>query len=481
MTSVTEEDDHDHDVHSTNEVATTTKADNNALPSPPSSSCPAIAACVRISNCHLRPNQNQWTGIIQNIVRGLTADELKKLRLVGSKEMQHLDLADPSLTCHLPLRMDRASFFKAGNGNGHGACRMPNDRVRKWLADRRRLVIDNDVDNTATNTKICPTRVANLIHDGYLNSVSELVIFDCHDHRNIIAELAQLPNLDSLRLADHEDSEEERLEELESIMACVGRMPTSLKFLDVEFDCTVHGSRLSFLERLHELTHLRLRGFDLSDGINYMRGCRSLTSLHLCHGNFYSSPSNDVNEKDLLNLMGLTKLRHVHLEGFDALSKIGLAPFCTSSSCVERLVLKHCQEMSEECLQSLGRMVHLESLHIVHSAYDDTVLFGMKSLRHLNALSSLKSLSLFYVLGNEDLSNLRVLRDLDSLETLNIAVEDEIDSEGLDLLCNSVLLGFASLRKLRIFSEDGPRQTHHKGKLEVEYSTFNFGDLVDLE
>jgi len=53
----------------------------------------------------------------------------------------------------------------------------------------------------------------------------------------------------------------------------------------------------------------------------------TLESLHLCHGDFYSSPSDDIREEDLSNLIGLINLKHVHLEGFDALSDIGLKPF----------------------------------------------------------------------------------------------------------------------------------------------------------
>ena len=253
----------------------------------------------------------------------------------------------------------------------------------------------------------------------------------------------------------------------------------SLKHLDIEFDCTVHGSRLSFLEKLHDLEPLRLRGFDLSDGINHVRALTALNRLHLCHGNFYSSPSNDVNEKNLLNLMGLTNLQHVHLEGFAGLSNIGLKLLCTTAASVKGLILKHCQYLGEECLPSIGRMVQLNSLHIVQSAYDDTRIFGMDNLRHLNALASLKSLSLFYALGN--LSDLRVLWGLVSLEALNIALEDEIDLEDLNHFCHSILPAFVSLRKLRIFSENGMKYTCHRGTLDVEYSTFNFGDLVKLE
>jgi hypothetical protein len=115
---------------------------------------------------------------------------------------------------------------------------------------------------------------------------------------------------------------------------------------------------------LHGLKHLRLRGFDLSDGISSTGGLRDLITLHLCHGNFYSSPANDVNEKDLINLMGLENLKEVHLEGFDSLSKICLKPFSTIPT-VNHFVLKHFQDINKDSLSSIGRMTHLKSLHFV--------------------------------------------------------------------------------------------------------------------
>jgi hypothetical protein len=398
---------------------------------------------------------HQWSDVIQY----LTADELKALRLAGSKAMH---LADPSLTIHLQLRMDRAPFFLADNDFTLG-------QAKDWLSNRRRLVIND------ASLSICSHRVSYLAANGYMNSVREVVIFDCHAHRNIVAPLAQLPNLESLILASHTgDREEGVLDELELLVDGVGKL-RSLKRLDVEFDCIVHGSRLCFLRQLQGLTHLRLRGFDLSDGISSMGGLRDLTTLHLCHGNFYSSPSDDVNERDLIDLMGLTNLQDVHLEGFDSISEIGLKPFSTTPASVNRLVLKHCQDLNDDCLPSIGRMTRLQSLHFVHSACDDVPLFDSRGLHQLNALVALKSLSLFYVL--EDPSDLRALQGLSSLETLNLALEDEIHQEVIEDLCQI----FRSLRKLRIFSEDCMDHSYRHGNIEIEFSPFLFGDLIDLE
>eukprot|EP00578_Thalassiosira_sp_NH16_P013679 CAMPEP_0181116832 /NCGR_PEP_ID=MMETSP1071-20121207/22164_1 /TAXON_ID=35127 /ORGANISM="Thalassiosira sp., Strain NH16" /LENGTH=444 /DNA_ID=CAMNT_0023201109 /DNA_START=146 /DNA_END=1480 /DNA_ORIENTATION=+ len=406
-----------------------------------------------------------------DVVRYLTADELKELRLAGSKEIH---LADPSLTCHLQLRMDKAPFFSSGSvDNGSFA----DGQAKKWLTNRRRLVVNDDA---SSSPRICPRRVAHLVANGFLDTVTHIVIFDCHLHRNIFALLAQLPNLESLTLASHaSDQDVGVLDDLESIVANVGEIHT-LKHLDIELDCVIHGSRLSFLRRLKYLKHLRLRGFDLSDGISYMRDLNDLTTLDLCHGNFYSSPSNDVNQKELINLMGLTQVQQVHLEGFDSLSEFGLKPFSTAPTSIKRLVLKHCQDMSEECLPSIGRMDQLTSLHMVNSAYDEVPIFDTESLHHLNTLVALKSLSLFYVL--EDPSNLKALWGLrDSLETLNIALEDELDEEDVDHLCQHILPMFGSLKKLRIFSEDIMGHYCRHGKLEIEYAAFSFGDLVYLD
>jgi len=422
-----------------------------------SSRAPPLPAGVTAA-ANLSPHQ--WSDVVQY----LAAEDFKALRLAGSKD---LHLADPSLTCHLQLRMDRAPFFSA-----HDTFTLC--QARDWLANRHRLVV-----NDARFGMICPHRVAYLVANGFLDSVSEIVIYDCHVHRSILASLALLPNIESLRLASHaSDDEEGILEELEFMVTDVGKIH-GLKHLDVEFDCVVHGSRLSFLRNLRCLRHLRLRGFDLSDGISLMGGLLNLTSLHLCHGNFYSSPSNDVNEKDLIYMMGLTNLKEVHLEGVDGLTEIGLKPFTTTPASVKRLVLKHCQDLNEECLPSIGRMEHLTSLHIVHSAYDEVPIFDAESLQCLNALVALKSLSLFYVL--DDPSDLRDLWGLASLETLNIALEDELDREDVDYLCQAVLPMFDSLRRLRIFSEDCMSYSHRSGNLEVEYAPFTFGDIVYLE
>jgi hypothetical protein len=300
---------------------------------------------------------------------------------------------------------------------------------------------------------------------------------DCHFHLNVLSTISRLPNLESLKLVDR--GEQEVLDDLESIITCVG-MITSLQHLDIEFDCVISGSRLAIISEMNNLKSLRLRGFDFSDGIHYMSTLKLLESLHLCHGNFFSSPSHDVNENDLLHLMDMTsKIQQVHLEGFASLSNNGLKVFNKQPNSLRRLVLKHCQELSEESLPCIGRMSNLESLHLINSAYDDAPIFGIQDLHHLNSLVGVKSLSLFYVL--EDVDHLRTLWGLKSLEVLNIALEEDPDEEEVEEIFLTVLSGFVSLKKLRIFSEDSMAYSYQRGGLTIECGSFNFGDQVFLE
>lgn len=342
--------------------------------------------------------------------------------------------------------------------------------MRQWLDNRNRLII-NDV-----HVKMSPSRVSYLVAHGFLDSVSEIIVHDCHHHRTMIEILSNLPNVKSFQLVDQGDHPEAR-DQLEAIIANVGKM-RSLETLDIEFDTVLHGSRLSSLMGLQFLRHLRLVGFDLSEGISYIRSLASLETLHLCHGNFYSSPVDDVDEKHLNDLIGLTNVKRLHLEGFDCLTGVGLAPFSAHGS-IKHLAMKHCQDLSEDVLTYVGRMTDLNSLHFIFGSCDDVEVFDKESLRNLNTLSTLKSLSLFYVLGDSD--DLQALPGLACLETLNVAFEDELDDEEVHNLCTTVLQCFPSIQKVRIFSEDNMDCSYSYGGLDVEQATFNFGDLVHLD
>ncbi|KAL9185203.1 hypothetical protein ACHAXT_002980 [Thalassiosira profunda] len=409
---------------------------------------------------------HQWG----DIVAYLGADDLKALRLVGNKDM-HLE--DPSLTCNLQLRLDKAPFFAPNNN-----CTL--EQARRWLIGRRRLVIND------AGANICPQRVSYLATHGFLDQVSELVVYNCHVHREIFSLLSQLPNIISLKLVSDANDQEGALDELEHVLSDCGNL-RSLTHLDIELDCVVHGSRLNFLRCTQDMKSLRLRGFDFSDGISSMGALCNLSSIHLCHGNFYSSPANDAEGKDLIHLMSLTSLEHVHLEGFDNLSDLGLKAFrravggANGGMSVKSLVLKHCQEIDDDCLPSIGRMGHLEHLHLVNSSYDDVTTFNAESLLNLNALTALKSLSLFYVL--EDPSDIQALWGLSSLETLNVAFYEPLSEEDLDCLAQAILPKLGSLRKLRIFTEEEEEMGYscRRGTVDVEFVPFAFGDLLSLE
>ena len=403
-------------------------------------------------------SNDQWMDIIQY----LDVDGFKSLRLAGNKAMC---LSDPALTSHLQLRMDKVPFFCEND------CVFSEQFIRQWLENRTRLVI-NDV-----HAKMSPSRVTYLIENGFLDSVSEVVVYDCHYHRTMVEVISRLPTIRALTLIDAGD-QGESTSELEAIIFQVGNMP-SLTTLDIEFDSVLHGSRLSFLLALQDLQHLRLLGFDLSEGINYLSHLKDLETLRLCHGNFYSSPNNDVNEKDLTDLINLKKLQRLHLEGFDCLQGYGLGAFVANGS-IQHLVLKHCQEMNDECLSYIGRMTGLASLHFVLSECDDFDVFSIESLQNLNSLATLKSLSLFRVLGS--VSDLRVLPGLCSLETLNVAFDEPMDDEEeVEDICTTALSVFPSLQKMRSFSEDCMEHSFDFGGLTVEYSEFSFGDCVYLD
>ncbi|KAL9184610.1 hypothetical protein ACHAXT_012580 [Thalassiosira profunda] len=400
---------------------------------------------------------------VLDVIQYLNVDDFKSLRLAGGKSMC---LSDPRLTSHLPLRMDRAGFF------GENELQFPEDFVRRWLENRRRLVVND------AQAKLSPARVAYLVDNGYLDSVQEIVVHDCRRHRRIVELLARAPNVSSLTLVDQSD-EREAVGDLEAILSQVGMHMHSLTSLDIEFISVVHGSRLSFLTGLYRIKHLRLVGFDLSEGIGFLGRLTSVETLHLCHGNYFSSPDQDVNEKEMTGLASLTNLKQVHLEGFDGLAGVGLGPFGAHGS-LQHFVMKHCQESAgDECLAALARMTHLKSLHYVLGSCDDTDTFDEERIQQLNALNELESLSLFYVL--EDANDIRSLPGLTALQTLNVAFDDALDDEEAENLCTIALQTFPSLQKIRVFSEDGMERQVHYGGLDLEFAEFSLGDTLCLD
>jgi len=398
-----------------------------------------------------------WT----NIISYLEVDDFKALRVGVGAGLDH-----PKFGSHLALRIDKVPFFCQND-----FCNFDEEFARKWLYKRKKLVINTE---EALNCPLEPRAMDYLLSRGFLDSITSVVVYDSLCHRRAIEKLTRLPNLKSVKLADQGDEKSSQREKLESILLNVANS-SSLTSLDVEFDSVLSGTRLSFLRGLDKLKHLRLQGFDLSDGLCNLASLSNLETLLLCHGNFYSSPDNDVNEKDLTDLVGLHKLTTVHLEGFDCLSGIGLAPFCSIG--LRSLVLKHCQELSDDCIPVLGTMTSLNALHIINSVCDDVNPVMSDKLGHLNSLVELKCLSLFYTL--DDPSYLQVLLGLVSLETLNLAFEEDLGDGEIEELCNILIQNIPSLKLLRVFSEDQDMEYNFEhGGLQVECSQFQFGDLV---
>jgi hypothetical protein len=299
-----------------------------------------------------------------------------------------------------------------------------------------------------------------------------------------------LPNLESLKLVEqhsyeavpwqliHDRKTYDALVQghLDAVVDSLGKS-MSLKVLDIEFDWVVSGRHLSVLEGMKELKSLRLRGFDFSEGIKHISNCPKIEHLHLCHGNFYSSPEQEVPETELLDLVGLTELKSVHLEGFDCMTDIGLKPFCQSKS-MKELVLKHCQLLSGDSCSTIGAMTSLNSLHIVNTAYDEIEDFETEHLVQLLLLQNLKTLSLFHVLI--DHYDILDLEGLDNLETLNCAFTCDLSEDDITLLCKTILPVLPSLKKFRVFTEDTMEMKMNRGNLEIEFVPFNLGDLAVL-
>ncbi|KAL7504804.1 hypothetical protein ACHAXN_002683 [Cyclotella atomus] len=403
-----------------------------------------------------------------NVVQFLDSDDLKSLRLSGGRE-----LCDPLLTSHLSLRVDHVPFF--------GADKQYTSRsIRRWLYNRKRLVINGH------NKNIHPARVAYLVKNGYLDSVSQVVVYDASRHGATISQLVMLPSIKALKLVDHhltggrvhsKEHDAKVQENLDAIVDSLHKM-SSLKVLDIEVDSVLSGRRLSTLESMKGLKDLRLRGFDFSEGIRHIGSLTELENIHLCHGNFYSSPEKEISEEDLLVLSGFSQIKSVHLEGFDAMTDMGLKPFCQSKS-MKRLVMKHCQDLSGDSCSTIGAMASLESLHIVNSAYDDVEDWESEHLVQLLPLKELKTLSLFYVLIDQ--YDILDLEGLDNLETLNVAFTIDMNQDEFSILCNTILPIFPSLKKLRVFGEDLMEQSMRVRNIDIEFASFNLGDVVELD
>lgn len=370
--------------------------------------------------------------------------------------------------------MDVVPFFGADK-------KYTSRSIRRWLHSRKRLVINGRDHN------IHPARVKYLVEKGFLDAVSQIVVFDCSCHGAVISQLVTLPNVLTFKLVDHHLARGGQImnkghdckvqENLDAVVDSLRKMST-LNALDIEVDCVVSGRRLSALEDMKELKSLRLRGFDFSEGVKSIGRLTQLEHLHLCHGNFYSSPEKEIYEEDLLELSDLTRIKTVHLEGFDALTDVGLKSFCQNKE-VKELVLKHCQDLSGDSCSSMGAMPSLNALHIINSAYDDIQDFETEHLVQLLPLKQLKTLSLFYVLIDQ--YDILDLEGLVNLETLNVAFTINMSQEEFCVFCKTILPVLPSLKKVRVFGEDFMAYKMTVGDLEIEFDSFNLGDMVYLD
>jgi len=373
--------------------------------------------------------------------------------------------------------MDVVPFFGADK-------KYTSRSIRRWMHNRKRLVLNGREEHT----NIHPARVKYLVEHGFLDAVSQIVVYDCSCHGAVISQLVRLPNVSTLQLVDHhlarggQIMSEERdckvQENLDSIVDSLRNISSSLNVLDIEVDCVVSGKRLTALEDMKELKSLRLRGFDFSEGVKSIGRLTQLEHLHLCHGNFYSSPEKEISEEDLLELSDLTNIKSVHLEGFDALTDVGLKSFCQNKE-VKELVLKHCQDLSGDSCSSMGAMPSLNALHIINSAYDDIQDFETEHLVQLLPLKELKTLSLFYVLIDQ--YDILDLEGLDNLETLNVAFTIDMSQEEFCVFCKTILPVLPSLKKVRVFGEDFMAYKMTVGDLEIEFGSFNLGDMLYLD
>jgi len=155
-----------------------------------------------------------------------------------------------------------------------------------------------------------------------------------------------------------------------------------------------------------------------------------------------------------------------------------MSPFVSNP--ITDLVLKHCQESSEDCLSSIGRMTKLKSLHMINSEGDDAPIFGSEDLHHLNTLTELKSLSLFYVF--EEPSDLSCLKGLTSLETLNLAYEYPMEEDELEDIIIPLLSTFPHLRNLEYFRPMAWLTALTMDRLKLNFPRIHLGILsVSIE
>ena len=369
-----------------------------------------------------------------------------------------------------------------GSGNARTNAAGTADQVAAWAEGEARKVSEDIEDSATSDMSISDMSISRSSSDEYMGGIDDHGNDQQLEHVPLGSTLPQ-HELAARAQALYVEEGESHVEGLESILRSTSNM-RALRHLDVEFDTVVHGSRLIHIRNLTSLRSIRLRGFDLSDGIGHLNMLANLERLQLCHGNYFSSPALNANLEDFVKLSRLRRLTHIHLEGFDDIES--LRPFCQEGNLVETLILKHCQDLSPGVMAEVAKMAYLKNFHLVYCEMDSMPILEDADLQHLNSLD-LQRLSLFYTM--DDVTDLKVLWGLDNLVILNLAL-DEVDDEVNDYLRTWIVPTFSRLRKLRIFTEgtldemmDGLTMGGDERirDVEVERGRFEFGDVVNLD
>ena len=213
----------------------------------------------------------------------------------------------------------------------------------------------------------------------------------------------------------------------------------------------VPGQHLSAFRDMLSLKSLRLRGFDLSEGIEHLCSLTKLEHLHLCHGNTCSMSERTIPHDAFLSLYSLEKLKTIHIENMDNMTLPQIRPLCQFEE-VTSLTFKHCQELSSNTLSSISTISSLQELHFINSPTDEFEPFESEDLVQLKNLKQCKTLSFLFVLI--DMFDILDLEGMVSLETLNVGFHTEVTKKEFDILCLALLPVIPNLKKVQIYCID---------------------------
>lgn len=451
---------------------------------------------------HVSPQMREWTASRSHLRINANNSKLCPKRVghmvsngylnsVTTVDMIGVDSRSVELLSRLPRltsfrvldsQIEDTKQIEGGSDNGRITAAGNTGQVDDWAQGEARKVSEDIEDSATSDTSISDMSISRSSSDDDMGGIDDHGNDQRHEHVPLGSTLPQHELVARAQVL-HVEEGETHVEGLESILRSTSNM-RSLRHLDVEFDTVVHGSRLIHLRNLTSLRSIRLRGFDLSDGMGHLNMLANLERLQLCHGNYFSAPALNANIEDFVKLSTLKRLTHIHLEGFDDIES--LRPFCQEGNLVKTLILKHCQDLSPGVMADVARMAYLKNFHLVYCEMDSMPILEDTDLQHLNSLN-LQRLSLFYTI--DDVTDLKVLWGLDNLMTLNLAL-DEVDDEVNDYLRTWIVPTFKRLEKLRIFTEgsldemmDGLTmgEVERIRDVEVERGRFEFGDVVNLD